>query len=306
VRFAKALNGPRSTGANARFLLAMEQDAHRDAEHAGERRERHPAHRPEPSNTFKEVRNAMPRMTRSLSRPLFVVCLVLSVALVPGNNAPAQAQTTDPGSGQGGGARNVVVIENRVDGRLTTRGQVQLNRTPGPTAGPVNLASANTSCIDCQSLAVAFQINLISRTASSITPENVATATNAGCTRCYTVARALQYVIQVDDPTQVPPEASRLSQTMNRELTAIQADPTISLDEAEARINAVLAQFVDLAEDLSDQRDVQVDPTSPTPTATPVPGTTPEPPMTPTPSPTASAGLTIRVDASATPTTVSV
>jgi len=196
-----------------------------------------------------------------------------------------------------------VVIENRVDGRLTTRGQVQLNRIPGPTVGPANVASANTSCVDCQSLAVALQINLISRTASSITPENAATAANVGCTRCYTVARALQYVIQVDDPTQVPPEVSRLIQTMNQELTEIQADPAIGLDEAEARINAVLAQFVDLAQHLTDRRDAQVDPTGPTPTATPTPGTESEPWTTPTPSPTAPDGSTAPVDPSATPTT---
>src|SRR5215218_945408 len=98
-------------------------------------------------------------MTRPPLRPLFVVWLILGVALVPGNNPPVRAQANDPGSGQGGGANNVVIIENRVDGRLTTRGQVQLNRIPGPTAGPANLASANASCTDCQTLAVALQID---------------------------------------------------------------------------------------------------------------------------------------------------
>ena len=140
-----------------------------------------------------------------LLRPLFVACLILGVALVPGNNAPVQAQTTDSGSGQGGGARNVVVLENHVDGRLTTRGQVQLNRIPGPTAGPANVASANTSCTDCQGLAVAFQINLISRGASSITPENAATAINAGCTRCtHDHPHAREYVGARDDPNTEP------------------------------------------------------------------------------------------------------
>ena len=92
---------------------------------------------------------------------------------------------------------------------------------------------------------------------------------------------------------------------MNQELTAIQADRTIGLDQAEARINAVLAQFVDLAQYLSDQRNVQVDTTSPTPTTTPTPGSTSEPATTPTPSPTASAWLTSPTDPSATPTTAS-
>src|SRR5215212_11077575 len=111
---------------------------------------------------------------------LLAVSLVPNVMLAPVAGAPTLSQTTDPGSGQGRGTKNVVVLQNRVDGRLTTRGQVQLNRIPGPTAGPVNLASAESSCTDCQSLAVAFQIDLISRTASSITPENAATAVNAG------------------------------------------------------------------------------------------------------------------------------
>jgi hypothetical protein len=218
--------------------------------------------------------------------PLVAVLGATGFVLAPGAGAPALAQTTDPGSGQGGGAKNVVVLQNRVDGRLTTRSQVQLNRIPGPTAGPVNLASGESSCTDCQSLAVALQIDLISRTARSITPENAATAVNSGCMRCYTVARALQYVIQVDDPTQVPPEVTQLIQAMNRELTAIQADPTLSLDQAEARINAVLAQFVDLAQSLNDQRDAQADAAGPTPAVDATP-TTVTPAM---PSPTTAAG----------------
>jgi putative peptide zinc metalloprotease protein len=233
------------------------------------------------------TRQMMP--TRSMLRLALLLLLVLAPAL--GTVAPARAQTADVSSIQGGGGNNVVVLRNHSNGRLTTSGEIQLNRIPGPTAGPANLASAYSSCVDCQSLAMALQINLISRTARSITPENAAVAVNEGCTRCYTVARAIQYVLQVDDPTHVPPEVSRLIQSMDRELNAIRVDRGMTLSEAEARINAVIAQFTELAHGLNDVRDEQVDATSPMLTATLPPVPTPSSaPVASTASPVSSSG----------------
>jgi putative peptide zinc metalloprotease protein len=271
------------------------------------------------------------QMVRTL-RPLrSAAALALAAMLALGARAPAWAQTTGPDSGQGGDAKNIVMVQNRVDGRLTAGGEIQLNRVPGPTAGPVNMASAYSSCTDCQTLAVAMQIDLISRTATSITPQNAATAVNAGCSRCYTVARALQYVLQVDDPTEVPPDVTRLIQAMDRELTAIQTDRTVDLNQAEARINAVIAQFAGLAQNLIDRRDEQVSAASPaattppaatttlppttalppattaSPTATLAPGSTQPPTSVPTsgtePSPTPSIGVVQPVSPISTPTT---
>jgi hypothetical protein len=153
----------------------------------------------------------------------------------------------------GGGANNMVLLNNHVDGGLTTRGVVQVNQIPGPSVAPVNCALASSTCIGCQTLSVALQIDLISPNASSVVPRNIARAQNVGCQSCQTFARALQYVIQVDDPTSTPPEINRLAQAMNDQLRAVQTDRSLTLAQAMARIDDVLAQFQDLAASLNDQ-----------------------------------------------------
>jgi len=204
----------------------------------------------------------------------------------------------------GGGGTNQVTVRNRTDGRLRIRGNIQLNRIPGPNVAPVNLALAyNDACTDCRSIAVALQVNLISRTATQVVPENAAISVNVGrpatgnrpeqrCTRCVAVTRAIQYVYSVDDPTQVPDEASGLIKAMDRELREIYQNQDIGLPEAEAGIDAVIARFSQFPQILDRQRDekstpgdpeVQVgDPSSPPsgtlePTAAPTATGTPVP-----------------------------
>jgi len=195
----------------------------------------------------------------------------------------------------GGGDKNIVKLLNKQDGRLRVRGNVQLNQISGPNVASTNVAVAYASCSDCQTFAIALQINLISKTATSVTPVNAAVALNYQCTNCYTVARAIQYTYSVDDPTQVPQEVTDLIKDLDHELNAIHADKNLTADEAEARINAVIAQFQDLAQSFDDQRDETAEPT--TPGAQPV--GTPEPTTTPT---TATPDATPSEAATSTPT----
>jgi hypothetical protein len=193
-----------------------------------------------------------------------------------------------------GGPKNHVRVVNRTDGRLRVRGHLQLNRIRGSIVEPENLALAYSSCVRCQSIGVALQINLIGRTSDWIAPQNAAVAMNVECKGCYTVARAIQYVYSVDDPTtQIPDEASLLIHEMNRELRDIHSDRRITLAEAEARIDAVIAQFRQLPLILNLERADQLDPDdgdaapaatatpTPVPTGTSAPSVVPEPTATP-------------------------
>jgi len=174
----------------------------------------------------------------------------------PATEDPSTVEETQPaGDSQstGGGGKNVVQVHNKSDQRLRVRGNIQLNRIPGPTVAPENIAIAYASCTDCQTIAVALQIDLISRSASYVSPRNAAVAANAGCTRCYTVARAIQYVYSVDDPTVVPQEVRELIRAMDQELHAIHSQQ-VSLPEAEARIDGVINRFTTLASSLRQER----------------------------------------------------
>jgi putative peptide zinc metalloprotease protein len=161
----------------------------------------------------------------------------------------------------GGGGHNTVNAVNRVDNRLLVRGRVELDHIPGPTAAPVNEADAFGSCTGCQTLSVGLQVALISKDASSITPQNFASAINYQCTNCVTVARALQYVVQVDDPTQTPDDVQSLVRQMQDELQSLSQDRSVTqAAQAEAVINNVIAQFSELTQNLSDQRQEQTQP----------------------------------------------
>jgi hypothetical protein len=169
----------------------------------------------------------------------------------------------------GGGAKNVVRLINRQDQRLRVKGSIQLNQIPAPNVAPANLALAYGSCNGCQTFSVALQINLISRDASRVVPENAAVALNYQCTACTTVAHAIQYVITVDNPTAVPQDVRELIRDMDRELKALHSDGSVTLPEASARVDAVIARFKTLATDLQQVREQTTDVTTPGATAQP-------------------------------------
>jgi hypothetical protein len=211
-----------------------------------------------------------------------VAIALLGVGAVGAHDLRADTTTTDPTSNAG--PKNIVQVKNFNDGTAKVEGRVQLGREPGPGIGAVNIAAGISSCTDCTTLAVALQINLFNRHASIMTPQNAAVAVNAGCTNCDTVAYAVQYNIGVDDPAQVPPRVNQLVAQMKSELAKAGAGNT-SLRDAEAEINAVIADYNDLASSLTARRDEAVAPnsspttTSPSPsTASPNPADTPPPP----------------------------
>jgi hypothetical protein len=146
----------------------------------------------------------------------------------------------------GGGGKNVVVVVNDRDGGTQIQGRVHLNRIPGPLAVPSNIAMATSSCTRCESLAVALQINVIARSAQIIAPENVAVASNAGCSECVTMAWAVMYAVTVDDPTKdLPPNIQASIAALQQQLARASSAPSIC--DAAVQINAVLAQFSALA-----------------------------------------------------------
>src|SRR3954470_11829086 len=155
----------------------------------------------------------------------------------------------------GGGGNNIVMVRNHADGDLRIRGRIRLAELHGSRAEPMNAAFAYASCTDCQTFAVALEIALVAPGASTIAPQNHARAMNYECTRCVTVARSLQYVFVVDDPSIVPDNIDRLMRDMEQEIRAIGRERNISASDANARVDAVVDRFQDHASGLQDQLD---------------------------------------------------
>jgi hypothetical protein len=197
-----------------------------------------------------------------------------------------------------GGPRNEVRIENDENMRFKARASIRLHRIETDDVKPVNIAFAQGHCTDCQTIAVAVQIVFYRRDAHTVVPENIALASNVGCTRCVTAARAIQYVIPVNDPkSDLPPEIDRLVKDMDRELRFLASIKTwdqITSDDAQARIQRVLDQYADLKQFLREaMQTARAENATPAPTdssaPSPTPAATPAGTVAPTASPTPTA-----------------
>ena len=157
----------------------------------------------------------------------------------------ALALLVQPLSASAEGPSNVVIATNHQDGNVVVQGRVRVNRVPGEVAAPLNMAMAQaTTCHGCVTFAVALQLDFASTDARYIAPQNVAVATNGACDGCVTVAKAVQVFYTIDDPTQIPPEISAQIRDLEHELTLIAADHSITMTDAEARIDSVIARFL--------------------------------------------------------------
>ncbi len=215
----------------------------------------------------------------------------------PSPSASASPATTALPQG-GGGGKNIVQVTNQQDGALKIDGKVKLNRIPEANAAPVNLASAYSSCASCQTLAVALEINLISKSAQYVHPQNAAVAVNYQCTNCRTIAYAWQYNLSVDDPTAVPSDVNQLMAQWRAELASIKTSST-SLSEAISRMNQVIGQFQSLAAYLDTKQDQTTDATSPN--ATPAPAASPSDSASPGSTPASAPSATAQVSPSSSP-----
>lgn len=72
-------------------------------------------------------------------------------------------------------------------------------------------------------------------------------------------ALALPATSLVDNPRDVSHDISDTVEALSDELSAIQSDPSVTLPDAESRLNAVLARFNTLGGSLGDQRDERDD-----------------------------------------------
>jgi len=191
---------------------------------------------------------------------------------------------------------NIVRVKNTDDGRFLARSSVVLDRVGGKTVDARNEAWAESTCTDCQTVAVALQVVVYKRGAPTVTPLNLAVALNIRCTRCVTVALAFQYVIPVgkDDeegPTKVPSSVRQLIRELDRELDYFeqftnvrQIDPA----EAERRLVSIIDKHATLKQYLSAMRDEKTigDTGSPSPSPSPGTGASPSPTATPSATPT--------------------
>jgi hypothetical protein len=91
-----------------------------------------------------------------------------------------------------------------------------------------NSAIAHSTCDDCRSVGIAFQVVIVQSTPSTVTPENIAVALNENCTGCSSLAIAHQFVVGKGEP-------ARITSSGRRQLAAV-GDDLLRLERSYAEL----------------------------------------------------------------------
>ncbi len=221
-------------------------------------------------------------MTGSIARITIGIVAVLALLA-----SPVRAQEELE---VGGGGDNTAVVVNTHDGQSRFRISFKIVRTSSDVVDNGNAAVAFSSCEGCRSVAIAFQVVLVSSDPSVVTPINLAIAMNFECIDCESLASAYQWVLGTDGRVHFTPEGSRAVADIRRQLSDL-LHSELPIEEIQAILDA-LAE--DLERVLSDELatagppDVSADHvTEGDSSPPPQPGTTPDDDTTSTPGPEA-------------------
>jgi putative peptide zinc metalloprotease protein len=227
----------------------------------------------------------MRRHTRALAASLLTAAL-LAGAL----SRSAVAQETDQPPEGGSGNDNAVVAINTKDGFDLFRLGFKITRATGEVVDASNGAVAFSSCTECQTIAIAYQVVLIFSDPSIVTTENVAIAYNYECDMCESLAAAFQFVFTTGGPVHFTAEGNRALAQLRQELQDLR-NADLTLEELVAKLKDIAdrLELIIRTELISAGPPPDVDVTlEPTPEATASPSPSPSPTTSPEDSPSPS------------------
>ncbi len=173
--------------------------------------------------------------------------LVAVVACVAGLAAPAASAPAAPAQDD-----NAAVAVNTEDGATVFRVAFSVKHVADGVVDQTNTAAALASCTDCRTVALAFQVVLVTGDADYVVPENVALAYNEQCVECFTYAAATQLVFGYDGPVRLTAEGSRRLAALQDSLREVEANADQMSDaellavaaEAERELVAIFTEEV--------------------------------------------------------------
>ena len=147
-----------------------------------------------------------------------------------------------PAGAHEGGLRNTAVAINTKDGASRFRLAFAIHSAAGRVVTPSNLALAYARCASCRTVAIAFQVVLVTHDPTDLSPTNLALATNDHCQSCDTLASAYQFVILTGGPVRFTERGQRQIATIKRQLSALDR-PGLSAQEIGARVDALAGRL---------------------------------------------------------------
>ena len=224
-----------------------------------------------------------------MKRRLLTILLATALGLGLGAATPRASYAGD----------NVAIAVNTKDGTTVFKVAFAIRHVMGDVVDQSNGAVAYSSCTECASVAVAFEIVLVEGSPSVVTPQNVAIAFNENCDTCVAIAEAYQFVLGTGGNVHFDAEGNRILSEIRRALHSLRKED-LTLAELQAKLDAIAAQIADvLANHLvpvgpkkQDETETQTTSTATTTTTTPTTTETTATQSTPTTTTTETTGVT--------------
>lgn len=147
-------------------------------------------------------------------------------------------------------AQDTAVEINTKDGTSVFDLTFKIRRVAGDVVDSTNAAVAVASCEECQTVAIAIQVVLVTGDPSVVSPENLALALNVDCTLCETLASAYQIVLGTGGPVRFTTEGRERIKDIRKRLTELSKSDA-SITEVQAAVDALVTELkAVLAEEL--------------------------------------------------------
>lgn len=186
------------------------------------------------------------RAARFAGRACAAAALALALLLSPLWAAGAHAQTDDDSGGGSGGGDNVALAINTKDGASVFRLAFAIRHVHGSVIDAGNAAVAYASCTDCQTVALAFQVILVTGEPDVVAPTNLALAYNESCSSCVTFAAATQILVDTDGRmVRFTKEGRKRLAALRKHLRSLR-DETPTIEGLEAELAAARAELADI------------------------------------------------------------
>ncbi len=171
-----------------------------------------------------------------MKRALVIGIIAAAVVLAP---AAAGAST-----------KHVVLALNRTDGRAVVEASAEYRTVTNGVVDQVNYAGAGASCVDCQTVAAAYQIVLVTKDWRTFKPRNEAAALNVKCDECLTWAAAKQVIVATGGPATLTDAGRARLGALEARVEALEPNlATMSLETLIAELDAAYAELLAIAQE---------------------------------------------------------
>jgi putative peptide zinc metalloprotease protein len=167
-----------------------------------------------------------------------LAALAISLLTIVGAPIVAGAQTSDD---------NAAIAVNTQDGASVFRLALSVRMVVDGVVDQTNTAAALASCVDCQTVALAFQVVLVRGDADVVVPENQAVAYNDQCVECVTYASATQIVLGFDGHVRLTGDGRRRIAEWYRTVSGLEDEVgSMTVAELAAAVQAAKLELVDI------------------------------------------------------------